>query len=114
AYHLESGVPRLMVFHDPAKKLFAILRLKGDEKKPVVVKLTPGGTVKGRLVGPDGKPVAGVAVVLYHHERAAYEIHGLVHRAKPIQTDANGKFVVNEVVPAAMFWLHYSRAKWSS
>src|SRR5262249_56321579 len=69
AYHLQPGKPRLMVFYEPTRKLFGTLRLKGDEKGPLVVRLGPGGAVRGRLVGPDGRPLAGVVVKVYHRER---------------------------------------------
>jgi RNA polymerase sigma factor (sigma-70 family) len=109
AYHLEPGKPRLLVFHDPAGKLFGLLRLRGDEKGPTVVKLGPGASVKGRLVGDDGAPVAGAAVQLYHHERPAQHIHELARGPRLAETGADGRFQIDQVVPGVKFSLSFSR-----
>jgi RNA polymerase sigma factor (sigma-70 family) len=110
AYHLE-GKPRLMVFYEPTKKLFGTLRLKGDEKEPVTVTLGPGGSVKGRVVGEDGKPLAGVAVSLSHRERCADDIRDYVHRAKLVETDADGNFRIDDVIPGVKFEFWCIRGK---
>jgi hypothetical protein len=111
AYHLD-GKPRLMVFYEPTKKLFGKLSLKGDEKEPVTVKLGPGGAVKGRLVGEDGKPLAGVAVSLHHPDRQrAEELRAHVHRLRPVETDAGGEFQITDVIPGVKFLLLFSRGK---
>lgn len=110
AYHLE-GKPRLMVFYEPTKKLFGTLRLKGDEKEPVAVTLGPGGSVKGRVVGEDGKPLAGVAVSLSHRERCADDIRDYVHRAKLVETDADGNFRIDDVIPGMKFEFWCTRGK---
>jgi RNA polymerase sigma factor (sigma-70 family) len=109
AYHLQPGQPRLLVVHDPAGKRFGTLRLKGDEKEPALVKLGPGGTVKGRLVGEDGKPLPGVAVQLWHRQRTARDIHEQVHRSRPVKTGAEGTFQIDEVIPGVPFTLSLNR-----
>jgi hypothetical protein len=111
AYDLQPGKPRLLVVHDPKGKRFGTLRLKGDEKGPLTVKLGPAGAVKGRVVDADGKPLAGVTVRLYLRERPAEEIHDHAHRDRPVETDADGKFVIDEVVPGVKFGLLFSRGK---
>jgi RNA polymerase sigma factor (sigma-70 family) len=111
AYHLQPGKARLLVFHDPVRKLFGVLRLKGDEKEKVVVKLGPAGSVKGRIVGEDGRPLAGATVRLHHRERTAEEMHEHVHRAIVVETDADGKFRMDEVVPGVTFGLWFTRGR---
>jgi hypothetical protein len=99
AYELAPGKERLMVFYEPTRKLAGSLTLKGDEKPPVVVKLRSAGAIKGRLLDADGKPLAGVAVNLYYRQRAAEEIHHVIHEAKQAVTDASGAFTLDEVIP---------------
>ncbi len=111
AYHLQPGKPRFMVFHDPAGKRFGTLRLKGDEKGPAVVTLGPGGAVKGRLVGEDGAPLAGARVELRHREGAARAMHAHVHRARPVETDAGGRFAIDDLVPGPEFALQVTRGR---
>jgi hypothetical protein len=111
AYHLEPGKPRLLVFYEPGKKLMGLLRLKGDEKEPAVARLGPAGSVRGRLLGEGGKPLAGVTVRLYHRERPAEEIHRHAHRSRVIETDADGRFLIDEVVPGVKFGLSFSRGR---
>jgi hypothetical protein len=110
-YNLQPGKARFVVFYEPMKKLVGSLSLKGDEKDPAIVKLGPAGVVTGRVAGEDGKPLAGVAVSLYHRERTATEIHNQVHRAKGVETDADGKFQIDEVIPGARFALSFGQGK---
>jgi RNA polymerase sigma factor (sigma-70 family) len=110
-YHLQSGKPRLVVFWQPGRKLFGTLRFKGDEKKPAVVRLGPAGEVRGRLIGENGKPLAGVTVSVYHRERPAEEVNEFVHRANLVQTDADGKFRIDQVLTAVKLTLGYARGR---
>jgi RNA polymerase sigma factor (sigma-70 family) len=111
AYDLD-GKPRLMVFYEPKKKLFGKLTLKGDEKEPMTVTLGPGGAVKGRLVGEDGKPLAGVTVSLHHPDRERAEVlRDHIHLLRPITTDANGEFQITDVIPGVKCVLLFSRGQ---
>ncbi len=108
AYHLEPGKARLLVVYDAVSKQYGTLRLKGDEKEPALVKLLPGGTVKGRLIDENGEPVGGVRVVFYHTERTAEEIHKHAFRTRTIETAPDGTFKL-EAVPGAKFSVQFSR-----
>jgi RNA polymerase sigma factor (sigma-70 family) len=110
AYHLE-GKPRRMVFFAVKPRLAGTLELKGDEKGPVVAKLGPPGSVKGRVVGEDGKPLAGVEVRLHFREREVEEVHAQVHRARLVVTDAAGAFALDDVIPGQRFTLGFRRGK---
>jgi protocatechuate 3,4-dioxygenase beta subunit len=111
AYQLEPGKPRLMIFYHEKRKLAGTLTLKGDEKSPVVAKLGPSGAVKGRLLDADGKPLAGVAVGVHYRQRVAEEVHNVVHHARPIVTDANGDFTVDELIPEQKLELSFQFGK---
>jgi hypothetical protein len=111
AYHLRPGTPRLMVFYEPARKLLGTLSLRGDEKAPAKVRLGPAGAVKGRLLGEDGRPLAGVAVRVYHRVRAAEEMNEHVHRESLVETGADGKFLIEAVIPGVKFELWPTRGR---
>jgi RNA polymerase sigma factor (sigma-70 family) len=101
----ESGQPRRLIFYDRSKKLFATLMLKGNEKGPVVVRLRPCATVRGRVVDKAGKPVSGVNVNLTYYDGNLISLHAFIHGAKPVVTDASGAFVIDEVIPGVEFQL---------
>jgi RNA polymerase sigma factor (sigma-70 family) len=107
AYGIQAGKPRLLAFYHPKRKLAAAVTLKGDEKAPVVVKLTPAATIKGRLLDADGKPLAGVVVDLHYRQRVASEVHNVIHHAKQIVTDANGAFALDELIGGVKFNLSF-------
>jgi RNA polymerase sigma factor (sigma-70 family) len=108
AVYALDGKPRLLVFYEPTRKLFGTLTLKGDEKESVTVTLGPGGGIAGRLVGEDGKPLAGVAVRASHRARAASDVYDHTHRAR-VETDAEGKFRIDDIVPGVKCELWFTR-----
>jgi RNA polymerase sigma factor (sigma-70 family) len=109
AYLAEPDRSRLMVFYEPERKWIGTLTFKGEVKGPVVATLGPAGSVRGRLLGEDGKPVAGVVVEVSHAAREAREIHDHIHRTRQAVTDAGGVFQVEEVIPEIKFTLYYHR-----
>jgi RNA polymerase sigma factor (sigma-70 family) len=110
-YGEASTKPQLLVLYEPKRKLATTLLLKAGEKLPPVVKLKPMGSVQGRLLDADGKPVAGVVVDPRYHERMANGMHGRVHEARPIATDAAGVFVLDHVIPDMTFELTFRRGR---
>jgi hypothetical protein len=101
-YDLELGNPRLLVFYDRARQLAATRTLQGDEKPPQVVTLGPMATVKGRLVGADGTPAAGLSVGLNYQDRTADSIGDLFRH---VRTGADGAFTIDAVLPGQTFYL---------
>jgi RNA polymerase sigma factor (sigma-70 family) len=95
----ESRRPRRMIFYDRGRKLFGTLTLKGAEKGPVAVRLRPCGAVRGRLVAEDGKPLAGINVNATYYEGRFWSMHAFIHGARPVFTDANGAFAIDELIP---------------
>jgi RNA polymerase sigma factor (sigma-70 family) len=108
-YGLKAGKSRLLVFFE-AKKQLAAVTLEGGGKE-AVVKLGKPGAVKGRLLGEDGKPLAGVAVNVHYRARVAAEVHGVVYRAKQVVTDGDGRFSVEPVLPGLKFELAYGQGR---
>jgi RNA polymerase sigma factor (sigma-70 family) len=117
-YCLALGEPRIMAFYHPTRKLAGTLPLNRDAKPEMVVKIVPTGSVKGRLVGTDGKPLAGMSVGLryqglQYHNDAAQKIHEAVHKNRKVVTDGSGAFELDDVIPGGLkfelsFWRdHY-------
>jgi RNA polymerase sigma factor (sigma-70 family) len=57
ALGLDPKQPRLLCFAHWDKNLAGSVVVRGDEKGPVTVKLVPWGSVRGRLLDADGKPI---------------------------------------------------------
>jgi RNA polymerase sigma factor (sigma-70 family) len=107
-FRLEAGKPRLVVFFEPKRKMVGTLTLKGDEKDPVVT-LGPTGSAKGRLLTADGKPAAGVEIVMQYSDRAADDAHAGLNKDTRLITDKDGTFAVDGLVPGIAFHLAFKR-----
>jgi RNA polymerase sigma factor (sigma-70 family) len=70
----------------------------------VVVKMRPGATATGRLIGADGKPRAGVDLELSFRSPGWKAWHGYLPAT--IKTDADGRFRVEALVPEYEFRLN--------
>jgi RNA polymerase sigma factor (sigma-70 family) len=76
--------PRELLFLHRDRQLGELLRLRGDETEPLVVRLEPLGTIRGRIIDRRGRPVSGVSV--------SFQVHagnGMNVRA---ETDLEGQF----------------------
>jgi RNA polymerase sigma factor (sigma-70 family) len=111
AYGVQAGKPRHMVFIHTQRKIAGTLTLTGNEKQPAVVQLRPMGSIKGRLVDHEGKPVARVAVDLWYREAQAYFVHEMIYGTGQVVTDADGAFALGNVVPELQFNLSFHRRK---
>ena len=90
-YYLEHDDPRyaqLMGGHSVAHWL-----KPGEEH---VVELLPAGSIRGRVVVPDGEPVAGVKVEVLEQ----YDYDDAGGGGGDTATDAQGRFVVGQLRPA--------------
>lgn len=56
-------VPRTIVGLHRGKKLAGIVEVRADSQQPVKLTLKPWGSIYGKLVGSDGKPLPGISVV---------------------------------------------------
>ncbi|MFO0807836.1 MAG: sigma-70 family RNA polymerase sigma factor [Gemmataceae bacterium] len=107
-YEVSPDKPRLVAFYEPTRKLAGTLVVRGDEAEPPAVKLRPTATVTGRLLYPDGKPVAGLKVRIFYSENAAYRLQYRVQGdfAVNVPTDADGKFRIVNVFPGLSFGVY--------
>jgi hypothetical protein len=110
-FHLEPGKPRLMVFYAPSAKLVGTITLKGEEKSAAVARLGMSGSATGRLIGADGKPLAGVTISHYFLDRAAEEANKFIHRAKAVRSNTEGIFKIDEVIPGPRFSLWFTQGR---
>jgi RNA polymerase sigma factor (sigma-70 family) len=72
---LEPGKPRTVSFMHRERKLAASVSVKPGDG-PVEVRLAPCGSAVGRLVDPDGSPLAGALVGLVLSDRGGEQIPG--------------------------------------
>jgi hypothetical protein len=71
------------------------LTLRGDESEPLKVQLEPCGSVVGRIVDKEGKPVPDLGIVLNGKDGWLFA---------QAQTDTEGRFRVS-VVPGRKYWI---------
>jgi hypothetical protein len=103
------GEYRFLVFYEPKRKLAGALPLKAGEKLPPVVRLRPMGSIKGRLLDTDGKPLEGIVVAPRYSERSANGIDSSIHEDIPIVSDASGDFTLDSLIPELPFDLSFRR-----
>ncbi len=111
---INPKAPRSLVFYHKDKKLGYHLRdLRNDPSEPLTIMLQPCGSASGRILDPDGKPVAGLRGHLYRVEyngrRSITDGAAEEGGAQPVITDKDGRFRVEGLVPGQM----YEVIKWS-
>jgi hypothetical protein len=113
---LDAEQARLLEFVHVEKKLAGSVAVKGDDKGPLVVKLVPAAALTGRLVTPEGKPVADGEIV------ALLQFIGQPDRRKVdptagtlpdgIPPDKGGKFRIEGLVPGLTYNLRFSKGNY--
>jgi hypothetical protein len=103
---LDPAKPRRLVFYHAGRKLAGTLTVRGDEMATPAVKLGPTGALTGRLLDPDGEPLAGVEVAPSFAGDAASELYRQLAKGQdPVRTDKGGRFRLEGVVPELPFGL---------
>jgi beta-lactamase regulating signal transducer with metallopeptidase domain len=87
--NLAPGETRRLVFRDEKRKLGLVTHIKADDPQPqpIVIQLQPAGTLKGRLLSPDGNPAAGTSV-----EAIVLPSGDFGQELPRVTTDAQGRF----------------------
>jgi hypothetical protein len=101
-YGMGPNEIREVLFVHPEKKLARFAFVKADTKQSI--KLWPLQPVKGRFTDTDGRPLAGLTVSLDYGESSI--THALTENTKfttTATTDADGRFVLPDVVPGTSF-----------
>jgi RNA polymerase sigma factor (sigma-70 family) len=111
-YALTPDRPRTLFLVHPEKGLAGTVKVRGDEKEPVTAKLAPTGSVTGRLVDTDGRPIAGVTVGVQFPQSTGSELYRHTKIAqKPVVTDKDGAFKLEGIVPGVNFSFSLSRGR---
>jgi hypothetical protein len=109
---LKPGEVRLLQFSHPEKRLAGSLVVRGDTKGPLTVKLGPAGTLTGRFVLPDGKPLADLELSASVSDPIADPrlppkppdpTIGSIPRG--LRTDKDGKFRIEGLAPGLTYRL---------
>jgi RNA polymerase sigma factor (sigma-70 family) len=115
AMGLDPKHPRLLCFAHWQKKLAGSIVVRGDEKEPVTVKLQPWGTVSGRLLDAEGKPIPKARLWFAEVPRGKVGtpraldvgLHVVAHLGgKPSPdpvTDEDGRFEVEGLIPGLKY-----------
>jgi RNA polymerase sigma factor (sigma-70 family) len=93
---LYPSEPRTLSFVHPGRKLVGHVVVKGTEGGPLTVRLQPWGTLTGRLVDESGKALSGVKVRLHYPDLPR---PGMQPQDKPAETDRDGRFRVEALLP---------------
>jgi RNA polymerase sigma factor (sigma-70 family) len=112
-YDIDKATPRTIAFLASDSGQVGTAALKGDEKQPVTVTLAAPGKVHGKVVNPAGQPLANVRVQISYLDRAVEEIDHVWHatRHRTFETDAEGRFEFDGVVPGAPLLIYGRRGR---
>jgi hypothetical protein len=107
--------PRPILFHHAEKQLVGVLNPPKEKGKPVTVTMRPGATVTGRLVDEDGGPRGNVALTLLIRlspQRRGADFNATdVYVPSKVQTDRNGRFRIEALLPGYRFTLRDDRGR---
>jgi hypothetical protein len=87
---------RKLVFLNTRKSLGTVLRVRGDEKGPLTVRLKPCGSATGQFLNADGEPLADLTFECDQYDRGP----------TPTKTDRDGRFRVDNLVPGESYTVH--------
>ncbi|MBO0696882.1 MAG: sigma-70 family RNA polymerase sigma factor, partial [Zavarzinella sp.] len=111
-YALDPARPRIVYLLHQEKNLAGWVRVRGDEKGPVTAKLAPAGVMTGKLVDPDGQPIAGVAVNLQFPNGPGGDLYRETLAGRPLAvTDKDGAFRLEPIVPGVKFSLSLTKGQ---
>jgi hypothetical protein len=97
--------PREVLFQHLEKGLVGVAQPPKEDGGSITVRLEPGATVTGRLVGADGRPRAGVQLEVSFRPKAWQWQSWVDYSPKGITTDQDGRFRVEALLPGCDFRL---------
>jgi RNA polymerase sigma factor (sigma-70 family) len=110
-YGMEEGQGRTLLFRHPRKGLAGLREIKGDDHGPVVVRLQPAASVRGRLLKDDGRPWPHVEVPAYLvlKQRPGWAID---HAPQKVRTDAEGRFRIDGLIPDVKYYAMVTQGRY--
>jgi beta-lactamase regulating signal transducer with metallopeptidase domain len=107
-YALDLANPRDVLFYHPDRELAGHLVVRGDETQPLVARLVPTSTVRGRAVDATGVPLRRALVkVFYTAGRAGTDLDQYLRQRHPEpRTDDEGNFELKGFIADLPFTLH--------
>ncbi len=110
-YALNPASPREVLFYQPDRDLAGTCCGCGDETQPLVVRLVPTSTVRGRAVDATGVPLRGALVkVFFEAGRAGTDLDQYLRQRHPEpRTDDEGNFELKGFITDLPFILRLQK-----
>lgn len=102
--------PRPVLFRHPDSGLIGVAEPPKENDGSVTVRMTPGAAVLGRLVDPDGDPLAGSEIQL-ELRLPRKGLEGTSYIPKSLKTDAAGRFRIDALFPGYEYTLRARKAE---
>jgi hypothetical protein len=102
--------PRRLTFRHDERKLVGTAVVQGGSEKAVEFKLEAWGSVTGRLVDAEGKPVTPASLFAPAGKGADGKTIDMV-RISNVFTDADGRFTIDGLLPGVSYDLHFREIK---
>ncbi len=107
ALGLHPGRPRQLLFLHEGKNLAGSVVVRGDENRPLSVKLQPAGTITGRLLNDAGRPRVGATLRFLRGVGRAVDGTGVgSHPHVDFRTGKDGAFRIDGLVPGLKYHLY--------
>jgi RNA polymerase sigma factor (sigma-70 family) len=108
---VKEGQRRNVLALHEEKQLAGSLMIQGDEKGPLTIQLKPWAVLSGRLVTSDGQPRPNAEVTLERYGPKINDPCCGYHRTRSFQTDKDGKFRIDALVPGLKYTMHFKNQK---
>jgi RNA polymerase sigma factor (sigma-70 family) len=108
AIALDPQQSRTVAFMHKDRKLAGLITLTGAEATPPTVKLEPCGTVTGRVLDADGRPIAGVGVQIGYYSMDLGALAPNIRTFGPAaETDRDGRFRIDGLIADQSFGIGF-------
>jgi RNA polymerase sigma factor (sigma-70 family) len=113
-YGLRKGSTRRLFFFDRDHGLAAALVLRGDETDPVAVRLRPTGSIRGRLLDLEGRPLRGIRIAAWSDNEQLSDLYDRLQRSEhPSRTDDAGRFMIADLLAGEEFRVQFGQFEMS-